>query len=81
MAQLIVSSRYLKIGKRGRVKRKNYTKYIATRESVEKRSQHAGESIENQNQLRKNSLYQFLVSLQYSLKHPLYYYIVKLIKY
>ena len=65
MAQLIVSSRYLKIGKRGRVKRKNYTKYIATRESVEKRSQHAGESIENQNQLISELVREFPMGKQY----------------
>ena len=42
MAQIIVSSRYLKSGKRGKTKRRNYTKYIATRESVEKRLQNTG---------------------------------------
>ena len=44
MAQIIVSSRYLKSGKREKTKRRNYTKYIATRESVEKRSQNTGKT-------------------------------------
>ena len=51
MAQLIVSSRYLKSGKRGKTKRRNFTKYIATRESVEKRPQNTGKTTANQKQL------------------------------
>ena len=40
MSQLIVTSRYLKSGnQKNRTKRRNYTKYIATRETVEIRSQ------------------------------------------
>lgn len=40
MSQLIVTSRYLKNGnQQNKTKRRNYTKYIATRETVEKRSQ------------------------------------------
>lgn len=40
MSQLIVTSRYLKNGnQKNKTKRRNYTKYIATRETVEKRSQ------------------------------------------
>ena len=41
LSQIIVTSRYLKSGSaRSVTKRKNYTKYIATRETVEKREQH-----------------------------------------
>lgn len=40
MSQLIVTSRYLKSGNhKNKTKRRNYTKYIATRETVEIRSQ------------------------------------------
>ena len=40
MSQLIVTSRYLKNGnQKNKTKRRNYTKYIATRETVEIRSQ------------------------------------------
>ena len=40
LSQIIVTSRYLKSGSaRNATKRKNYTKYIATRETVEKREQ------------------------------------------
>lgn len=40
LSQIIVTSRYLKSGSaRSVTKRKNYTKYIATRETVEKRDQ------------------------------------------
>ena len=40
LSQIIVTSRYLKSGSaRSVTKRKNYTKYIATRETVEKREQ------------------------------------------
>ena len=40
MSQIIVTSRYLKSGSaKNTVKRKNYTKYIATRETVEIRVQ------------------------------------------
>ena len=40
LSQIIVTSRYLKSGStRSVTKRKNYTKYIATRENVEKREQ------------------------------------------
>ena len=40
LSQIIVTSRYLKSGNAKNVtKRKNYTKYIATRETVEKREQ------------------------------------------
>ena len=39
-AELIVTSRYLKSGnQKNKTKRRNYTKYIATRETVEIRSQ------------------------------------------
>ena len=40
MSQLIVTSRYLKSGtQKSKNKRRNYTKYIATRETVEVRDQ------------------------------------------
>ena len=40
MSQIIVTSRYLKSGSaKSAIKRKNYTKYIATRETVEIRVQ------------------------------------------
>ena len=39
-SQIIVTSRYIKSGSRKtKTKRANFTKYIATRESVEKRTQ------------------------------------------
>ncbi len=51
-SQIIVTSRYLKSGsKRAETKRKNYTKYIATRESVETREQSKKYSTENQKKL------------------------------
>jgi len=49
--QLIVSSRYIKSYKRVKTKRRNFTKYIATRESVEKRPHNTGKTIANQKQL------------------------------
>ncbi len=40
LSQLIVTSRYLKSGnQKSKNKRRNYTKYIATRETVEVREQ------------------------------------------
>ena len=45
LSQIIVTSRYLKSGSaRSVTKRKNYTKYIATRETVEKREQNQYDS-------------------------------------
>ena len=49
MSLLIVTSRYLKSGTaKTKSQRKNYTKYIATRESVEVREQSKKYSTENQ---------------------------------
>ena len=63
--QLIVSSRYLKNGKRAKTKRKNYTKYIATRESVEKRPQNTGKTTDNQKQLISELIKDFPMVKQY----------------
>ena len=65
MAQIIVSSRYLKSGKREKTKRRNYTKYIATRESVEKRSQNIGKTTDNQKQLIYELIKEFPMAKQY----------------
>ena len=65
MAQIIVSSRYLKSGKRGKTKRRNYTKYIATRESVEKRPQNTGKTTANQKQLIAELIKEFPMAKQY----------------
>ena len=65
MAQIIVSSRYLKSGKRGKTKRRNYTKYIATRESVEKRPQNTGRTTDNQKQLISELIKEFPMAKQY----------------
>ena len=63
-SQIIVTSRYLKSGsKKAETKRKNYTKYIATREGAEVRSQDknnsAAVSTENQKQLLKELISEF----------------------
>ena len=65
MAQLIVSSRYLKSGKRGKTKRRNFTKYIATRESVEKRPQNTCKTTANQKQLIAELIKEFPMAKQY----------------
>ena len=65
MSLLIVSSRYLKSGKREKVKRKNYTKYIATRESVEKRPHNSGKTTNNQKQLISELIKEFPMAKQY----------------
>ena len=65
MAQIIVSSRYLKSGKRGKTKRRNFTKYIATRESVEKRPQNTGRTTDNQKQLISELIKEFPMAKQY----------------
>ena len=65
MAQIIVSSRYLKSGKRGKTKRRNYTKYIATRESVENRPQNTGRTTDNQKQLIAELIKEFPMAKQY----------------
>lgn len=65
MAKIIVTSRYLKSGKRGKTKRKNYTKYIATRESVEKRSQSEALTTEKQKLLLSELIQEFPMAKQY----------------
>jgi len=65
MAQIIVSSRYLKSGKREKTKRRNYTKYIATRELVEKRPQNTGKTTDNQKQLISELIKEFPIVKKY----------------
>lgn len=64
MSQIIFTSRYLKSGsQKAKTKRKKYTKYIATRESVEKRDSNDSKteklSTEKQNKLIKELLCEF----------------------
>ena len=60
MLQLIVTSRYIKSGtKKTKAKRANYTKYIATRESVEKRPQNSLPVTKDQTQLINDQLTEF----------------------
>lgn len=64
MPSIIFTSRYLKSGsQKAKTKRKNYTKYIATRESVEKRDSNDSKteklSTEKQNELIKELLCEF----------------------
>lgn len=65
ISTIIVSSRYLKSGKRGKTKRRNFTKYIATRESVEKRPQNTGRTTDNQKQLIAELTKEFPMAKQY----------------
>lgn len=65
ISTIIVSSRYLKSGKRGKTKRRNFTKYIATRESVEKRPQNTGRTTDNQKQLIAELIKEFPMAKQY----------------
>lgn len=52
LSQIIVTSRYLKSGtQKSKNKRRNYTKYIATRETVEVRDQN---TIDRNNNATKN---------------------------
>ena len=64
MAKIIVTSRYLKSGKRGKVKRSNYTKYIATRESVKIRPQKIL-TTEKQEQLINELIKEFPIATKY----------------
>ena len=59
MSQIIVTSRYLKSGTE--TKRKNYTRYIATRETVEIREQNM---IEREVPATENSRGFFLICLK-----------------
>lgn len=70
MSQLIVTSRYLKSGnQKNRTKRRNYTKYIATRETVEIRSQkfvdRNANATKNQKQLINDLINDFPESKRY----------------
>lgn len=70
MSQLIVTSRYLKNGnQKNKTKRRNYTKYIATRETVEIRSQkfvdRNANATKNQEQLINDLINDFPESKRY----------------
>lgn len=66
MSLLIVTSRYLKSGTaKTKSQRKNYTKYIATRESVEIREQSKKYSTENQKKLLNELLDDFPETKKY----------------
>ena len=70
MSQLIVTSRYLKSGtQKSKNKRRNYTKYIATRETVEIRSQkfvdRNANATKNQEQLINDLINDFPESKRY----------------
>lgn len=70
MSQIIVTSRYLKSGtKKSKNKRRNYTKYIATRESVEVRDQNKKDknlsATENQKKLLNDLLLDFPEAKKY----------------
>ena len=70
MSQLIVTSRYLKSGnQKNKTKRRNYTKYIATRETVEIRSQkfvdRNANATKNQEQLINDLLLDFPEAKRY----------------
>lgn len=70
MSQLIVTSRYLKSGnQKNKTKRRNYTKYIATRETVEIRSQkfvdRNANATKNQEQLINDLINDFSESKRY----------------
>jgi len=65
-SQIIVTSRYIKSGtKKTRSRRSNYTKYIATRESVEKRPQNITQVSQNQKQLINELLIEFPKAKQF----------------
>lgn len=60
VSQIIVTSRYIRSGtKKSKTKRANYTKYIATRETVEKRPQNNNQASLNQTQLLNDLLTEF----------------------
>lgn len=63
---IIVTSRYIKSGtKKSKTKRANYTKYIATRESVEKRPHNNSPVTKNQTQLINDLLTEFPKAKQF----------------
>ena len=65
-SQIIVTSRYIKSGtKKSKTKRSNYTKYIATRESVEKRPQNNSPVTKDQTQLINDLLVEFPKAKQF----------------
>lgn len=70
LSQIMVTSRYLKSGSaRNKTKRKNYTKYIATRETVEVREQNVydlnAKATENQKELLSELLQDFPEAKRY----------------
>ena len=67
MSRMIVVSRYLKSGsQRARTKRGNYTKYIATRESVEKRDSNDPAAIRKSTGDQKKLISELLKEFPYS---------------
>lgn len=67
MSRLIVVSRYLKSGsQRAKTKRKNYTKYIATRESVEKRDSNDTAALRNTTGDQKKLIQELLQEFPYA---------------
>ena len=55
LSQIIVTSRYLKSGtQKSKNKRRNYTKYIATRETVEVRDQNTIDRNDNAKKIRRS---------------------------
>ena len=65
-SQIIVTSRYIKSGtKKTKTKRSNFTKYIATRESVEKRPQNNACATKNQTKLINDLLAEFPKAKQF----------------
>ncbi|MBO5574845.1 MAG: hypothetical protein J5956_00890 [Ruminococcus sp.] len=65
-SQIIVTSRYIKSGtKKSKTKRANLTKYIATRESVEKRPQNKESVTKSQTQLINDLLTEFPKAKQF----------------
>lgn len=65
-SQLIVTSRFIRSGtKKSKARRANYTKYIATRESVEKRPQSNTAVTSNQTQLINKLLKEFPIAKTY----------------
>ncbi|SDB60815.1 hypothetical protein SAMN02910317_03241 [Ruminococcaceae bacterium FB2012] len=65
-SQIIVTSRFIRSGtKKAKSRRENYTKYIATRESVEKRPQSNTAVTANQTQLINELLKEFTIAKTY----------------
>ncbi len=65
-SQIIVTSRFIRSGtKKSKARRANYTKYIATRETVEKRPQSNTAVTTNQTQLINQLLKEFPIAKTY----------------